>query len=204
MFFTFLTRKKLFENYFFLRMCAKQRSATCKKRREFWRELNTPLWLLIGPIIFFTCENHSSLLWLARTHLRINIYNTTFWWVFLSMYIIKLHTQRRWNLPGEGKRCSKSRKIGHFAAVCRSVRKVTSDLGEILSNFSLELLTRLTSYEEPRSVELHTRADISVISVSAYQALPELPRPKPLNAVLSSPGRMLNWIGVSSFFFLFL
>ena len=83
-------------------MCAKRRSASCKKRREFWRETHTPLWLLIGRIIFltrektsfailigriifFTCENHSSLLWLARTHLRIKIYNTTFWWVFLSI-----------------------------------------------------------------------------------------------------------------------
>ena len=90
-------------------------------------------------------------------------------------------------MPGEGKRCSKSRKIGHFAAVCRSVRKVTSDLGEILSNFSLELLTRLTSYEKPRSVELHTRADISGISVSVYQALPELPRPLHLLALSLSP-----------------
>ena len=113
-------------------MCAKRRSASCKKRRIFWRETHTPLWLLIGRVIFltiwillkqlflspswplnqyyilshfstwknivrdsdwtyhfFTCENHSSVLWLARTHLRIKIYNTTFWCVFLSMYIIK-------------------------------------------------------------------------------------------------------------------
>ena len=42
----------------------------------------------------FTCKNHSSLLWLARTHLRIKIYNTTFWGVFLSMYIIKRTSQR--------------------------------------------------------------------------------------------------------------
>ena len=101
----FLTRKNSLRKTF-LRMCAKRRSASCKKRQEFWRETHTPLWLLIGRIIiltcektsfailigriiFFTCENHSSLLWLARTHLRIKIYNTTFWWVFLSMYIIK-------------------------------------------------------------------------------------------------------------------
>ena len=44
--------------------------------------------ILIGRIIIFTCEKHSSL-WLARTHLLIKIYNTTLWWVFLSMYIIK-------------------------------------------------------------------------------------------------------------------
>ena len=87
-------------------MCAKRRSASCKKRQEFWRETHTPLWLLIGRIIFLTrektsfailigriiffmCEKHSTLLWLARTHLGIKIYNTAFWWVFLSMYIIK-------------------------------------------------------------------------------------------------------------------
>ena len=88
-------------------MCAKRRSASCKKRREFLRESHTPLCLLIGRIIFltcektsfailigriifFTCEKHSSLPWLARTHLHIKIYNTTFWWVFLIMYIIKV------------------------------------------------------------------------------------------------------------------
>ena len=104
----FLTRKKLFEKNFSPRMCAKRRSVSCKKKWEFWRETHTPLWLLIGRIIFltcektsfailigriifFTCENHSSLLWLARTHLRIKIYNTPFWWVFLSMYIINHH-----------------------------------------------------------------------------------------------------------------
>ena len=103
--FHFFNEKKLFEKNFSPRMCARRRSASCKKRREFWRETHTPLWLLIGRIIFltcektsfailigciffFTCENHSSLLWLARTHLRIKIYNKTFWWVFLSMYNI--------------------------------------------------------------------------------------------------------------------
>ena len=106
--FHFFNEKKLFEKNFSPRMCAKRRPASCKKRREFWRETHTPLWLLIGRIIFltcektsfailigriifFTCENHSSLLWLARTHLRIKIYNTAFWWVFLSMYIINHH-----------------------------------------------------------------------------------------------------------------
>ena len=63
------------------------------KRREFWRETHTPLWLLIGRIIFFTCENHRSLLWLARTSLRTKIYDIAFWWVFLSMYIINFFPQ---------------------------------------------------------------------------------------------------------------
>ena len=77
-----VTRASVINEYdknFSPRMCAKRRSASCKKRREFWRETHTPLWLLIGRIIFltrektsfailigriifFTCENHSSLL----------------------------------------------------------------------------------------------------------------------------------------------
>ena len=59
--------------------CVRSGAASCNKRREFWRETHTPLWLLIGRIIFltrektsfailigriifFTCENHRSLL----------------------------------------------------------------------------------------------------------------------------------------------
>ena len=72
----------------FLVECVWSGAASCNKRREFWRETHTPLWLLIGRIIFFTCENHRSLLWLARTNLRTKIYDIAFWWVFLSMYII--------------------------------------------------------------------------------------------------------------------
>ena len=86
--------------------CVRSGAASCDKRREFWRETHTPLWpligriiflkreitsfeILIGRIIFFTSENHRSLLWLARTNLRTKIYDIAFWWVFLSMYIIK-------------------------------------------------------------------------------------------------------------------
>ena len=39
------------------RMCAKWRSASCKKRWEFWRATHTPLWLLIGCIIFSHVKN---------------------------------------------------------------------------------------------------------------------------------------------------
>ena len=63
----------------FLVECVRSGAASCNKRREFWRETRTPLWLLIGRIIFltrektsfailigrivfFTCENHRSLL----------------------------------------------------------------------------------------------------------------------------------------------
>ena len=64
-------------------------AASAYKRQEFWHKTHTPLWLLIGCIIFlphektslailigciifFTCENHHLLLWLARTHIRHN------------------------------------------------------------------------------------------------------------------------------------
>ena len=76
MFFTFLARKTLGVKLFSLNVCG---AASCNKRREFWRETHTPLWpligriifltrektsfaILIGRIIFFTCENHRSLL----------------------------------------------------------------------------------------------------------------------------------------------
>ena len=89
----------------FLVECVWSGTVSCNKRREFWRETQTPLWLLIGRttfltcektsfvilighIMFFTCENHRSLPWLARTNLRTKIYDIAFWWVFLSMYII--------------------------------------------------------------------------------------------------------------------
>ena len=81
-------------------------AASAYERWEFWRETHTPLWLLIGRIIFLTrektsfailigrifltSENHRSLLWLARTNLRTKIYDIAFWWVFLSMYIVKM------------------------------------------------------------------------------------------------------------------
>ena len=56
---------------------ARSGAASCNKRGKFWRETDTPLWLLIGRIIFltrektwfailigriifFTCENHRS------------------------------------------------------------------------------------------------------------------------------------------------
>ena len=63
----------------FLVECVRSRAASCNKRREFWCETHTSLWLLIGRIVFLTrektsfailirriifstCENHRSLL----------------------------------------------------------------------------------------------------------------------------------------------
>ena len=105
--FHFFTRKALREKLFSLNVCeAAFQAASAYKRREFRRETHIPLWLLIGRIsfltrektsftifigriIFFKCENRRLLFWLARTHLRMKIYDIAFWWVFLSTYIIK-------------------------------------------------------------------------------------------------------------------
>ena len=78
MFFTFFSEKNSLSKTFLVE-CVRSGVASCNKRREFWHETHTPLWLLIGRIIFltrektsfailigriifFTCENHRSLL----------------------------------------------------------------------------------------------------------------------------------------------
>ena len=78
MFFAFFSEKNSLSKTFLVE-CLRSGAASCNKRREFWRETHTPLWLLIGRIIlltrektsfailigriiFFTCENHRSLL----------------------------------------------------------------------------------------------------------------------------------------------
>ena len=79
------------------RRCKVQAPIKHVERQEFWRENHTPLWLLIGRIIFLIREKTSfailigrrSRLSLAKTHLRMKIYDIAFSWVFLSMYIIK-------------------------------------------------------------------------------------------------------------------
>lgn len=48
---------------------------------------------------------------------------------------------------------------------------------------------------KPVQFKINTGADISVISASTYQALPERPKLKPSNAVLSSPGGILSCKG---------
>ena len=107
MFFTFLTTKNSLRKTFLLKCVRSGAQQAVRKGGNFgaklthlcgfWLDVSffshvkkTSFAILIGRIIFFMCENHSWLLWLARTHLRIKIYNTTFWWVFLSMYIIKM------------------------------------------------------------------------------------------------------------------
>ena len=102
MFFTFLARIALWVRFFSLNVCEAALQAAIKGG-NFGAKLIHPVasdwtynffhtWktsFAIGRIFFVTCENHRSLLWLARTNLRTKIYDIAFWWVFLSMYIIK-------------------------------------------------------------------------------------------------------------------
>ena len=50
----------------FLVECVRSSAASCNKRREFWRETHTPLWLLIGRIIFLTREKTSFAILIGR------------------------------------------------------------------------------------------------------------------------------------------
>ena len=76
--FHFFSEKNVLSKTFLVE-CVRSGAASCNKRREYWRQTHTPLWLLIGRIIFltrektsfailigriifFTCENHRSLL----------------------------------------------------------------------------------------------------------------------------------------------
>ena len=52
MFFAFFSQKNSLSKTFLVE-CLRSGAASCIKRREFWREIHTPLWLLIGRIIFF-------------------------------------------------------------------------------------------------------------------------------------------------------
>ena len=96
--------------------------------------------------------------------------------------------------------------MGHLTAVCCYVREVTSDLGGMTQPLFLGDVNSRDKYEEPWIVVSHinrnpvqfkidTGADISVISVSISQVLPECPKLKPSNAALSTLGGMLNCNG---------
>ena len=117
MFFTFLARKTLWVKLFSLNVCEVALQAAVKGGNfgtkltplcgflldvSFFSHVKkTSFAILIGHIIFFTYENHRSLLWLARTNVRTKIYDITFWWVFLSMYIINYIM---WNIAAPYKR----------------------------------------------------------------------------------------------------
>ena len=84
--------------------------------------------------------------------------------------------------------------------------EVTHTPQETKQNFFLGAFKSGDSGEEPWSVMLHinkkpvqfkidTGADISVMSESTYQALPQCPQLRPSTAILSSPGEKLNCKG---------
>ena len=50
----------------FLVECVRSSAASCNKRWEFWRKTRTPLWLLIGRIIFLTREKTSFAILIGR------------------------------------------------------------------------------------------------------------------------------------------
>ena len=50
----------------FLVECVRSGAVSSNKRREFWRETHTPLWLLIGRIIFLTREKTSFAILIGR------------------------------------------------------------------------------------------------------------------------------------------
>ena len=105
MFFTFLARKTLGVKRFSLNVCEAALQAALKGGNfggklthlcGFWLDVSffshvkkhrSRFWLDVS--FSFTCQNHRSLLWLAITNLRTKIYDIAFWWVFLSVYIIR-------------------------------------------------------------------------------------------------------------------
>ena len=107
-----------------------------------------------------------------------------------------------------GAKCSKCKKKGHFAVVCCTVvGEVTPAPEQTSQHFFLGAIQSGDNAEEPWSVMLHinkkpvqfkidTGADISVMSESTYQALPQCPQLQTSNAVLSSPGEKLNCKGL--------
>ena len=82
----------------------KLQAASAYRRRDFWRKIYTPLWLLIGRIIFLTSEKTSFAILIgrivfltykkyrsrfgwARTHLRVKIYDILAFSEYISVFI---------------------------------------------------------------------------------------------------------------------
>ena len=63
--FHFLSEKNSLSKTFLIE-CVRSGAASCNKRREFWLETRTPLWLLIGRIIFLTREKTSFAILIGR------------------------------------------------------------------------------------------------------------------------------------------
>ena len=76
--FHFLTRKNPLRKTFLLERVRSGAQQATRKGGNFGAKLTHLCGFWLDVSFFFTCENHSSLLWVARTYLRIKIYNTTF------------------------------------------------------------------------------------------------------------------------------
>lgn len=104
---------------------------------------------------------------------------TIHWFSYVPDVI--MYTNKMKGSPARGERCSRRHKIGHFAAVCCSVKEVTSNLGGNNEQFFPGAVNSCDKFEEPWNVVLHinqkpmqfkidTGTDISVTSVSTYQS----------------------------------
>ena len=67
----------------FLVECVGRGAASYNKRREFWRKTYTPLWLLIGRIIFLTREKTSFAILIGRNILQFTNISRSLSSVFL-------------------------------------------------------------------------------------------------------------------------
>ena len=111
------------------------------------------------------------------------------------------------------KKCLKCQKVGHFAAVCQSklVNEVQRDDGVVakgssfdhwflgaLSGDSLEDTTwrvQLKVSGKPVVFKIDTGADITAISKSTFESLPNQPKLHPSRKALFSPGGKLQCAG---------
>ena len=112
MFFIFLKRKNSLRKTFLLQCVRSGTQQAGRKGRNFGAKLTHFFGFWLDVSFFSHVKEHRSRFWLdvslfffsrvktivhssdwLRTHLCIKIYNTTFWWVFLSMYIINSYTK---------------------------------------------------------------------------------------------------------------
>ena len=93
MFFTFLARITLWVKLFSLNVCEALLQAAIKGG-NFGAKLTHLCGFWLDASFFSHVKKHRSRLWLARTNFGTKIYDIAFWWVFLSVYIIKVGTWR--------------------------------------------------------------------------------------------------------------
>ena len=93
MFFTFLARKTLWVKLFSLNVCEALLQGAIKGG-NFGAKLTHLCGFWLDVSFLSHVKKHRSRLWLARTNFRTKICDIAFWWVFLSVYIIKVGTWR--------------------------------------------------------------------------------------------------------------